>query len=741
MGQCYSQEDTSPKVISMTVSPRSIEGHSAGPLIQFAKQGSAASITSAGAQPKTTSTQGGPREETLRNLQQLQHLMKSREKIDDVVMQTLPTNFIIQFVSHESPGLQQKAKDFNALMESATQAAPEFHRAMHRVVKRAGLTPAAFALHDGKKLCYGDTLYKTLTEAALKPAERCRQKAKDDFGGDLSKVFDLVRCSIVVNTEEQLIAVAKALMSLEVVRLKNRFKAPLWNGYRDALYNIRISDHICEVQLHLGAILQQTEESYGHYQLFRKFFAVTNDVYKRRMAMLEKYFDCYSDSDVERVLLRLLASDDETMLQDMAELAVIMEDSHLLKSVYDRLARLDPKNSLYKDQLGSALRRCGNFEDALSTFQECLAKQKATIGEKHPETLRTMDKVALVLDDQGKHKEAAAVYQECLADQKEHLGDTHADTLLTLNNLALVLNKQANYKEAEGLYRECLEKRKETLGDTHPGTLGTLHNLAGVLDSLGRYKEAETLFQDCLTKKQVALGNSHPDTLRTVNSLAAVLDHQGKYKEAESLYKQCLAKKKAALGDTHPDTLRTLNNLAGVLDDQCKYKEAERLYKECFARKRETLGDAHPDTLRTLNNLAGVLDNQGKYKEAEGLFRDCYAMKKATLGDSHPGTLRTMNNLARVLDNRSKYSEAEALFQECYAKKKARLGESHRDTLQALNSLAGVLFRAGKLHEAESRYMECLAQRNATLGDRHSDTVATQNNLERVKKARQDRPR
>ena len=43
-----------------------------------------------------------------------------------------------------------------------------------------------------------------------------------------------------------------------VVRLKNRFKDPLFNGYQDALYSIRVrigdtdSWHVCEVQIHLA---------------------------------------------------------------------------------------------------------------------------------------------------------------------------------------------------------------------------------------------------------------------------------------------------------------------------------------------------------------------------------------------------------------------------------------------------------------------------------------------------------
>eukprot|EP00957_Ditylum_brightwellii_P185331 14111551-Ditylum_brightwellii.AAC.1 len=60
----------------------------------------------------------------------------------------------------------------------------------------------------------------------------------------------MVRASIVVANEDQLILAAEALQGLDIVRLKNRFKEPLFTGYCDALYNIKIDGIICEVQLH-----------------------------------------------------------------------------------------------------------------------------------------------------------------------------------------------------------------------------------------------------------------------------------------------------------------------------------------------------------------------------------------------------------------------------------------------------------------------------------------------------------
>ena len=84
--------------------------------------------------------------------------------------------------------------------------------------------------------------------------------------------------------------------SYRVVRLKNRFREPLFNGYRDALYSISIrlrgGDeaevwHVCEVQLHLAAILARKEQSHMYYEYFRGYFKGNVQAVESRMVVLE----------------------------------------------------------------------------------------------------------------------------------------------------------------------------------------------------------------------------------------------------------------------------------------------------------------------------------------------------------------------------------------------------------------------------------------------------------------------
>ncbi|KAI0172943.1 hypothetical protein GGR52DRAFT_546814 [Hypoxylon sp. FL1284] len=73
------------------------------------------------------------------------------------------------------------------------------------------------------------------------------------------------------------------------------------------------------------------------------------------------------------------------------------------------------------------------------------------------------------------------------------LGREHPDTLGSMNDLALVLGSQGKYEEAEKMHRQALRLRQEVLGREHPYTLTSMSNLAGVLDSQGKYEEADSM--------------------------------------------------------------------------------------------------------------------------------------------------------------------------------------------------------------------------------------------------------
>ncbi|KAF7508555.1 hypothetical protein GJ744_009104 [Endocarpon pusillum] len=91
-------------------------------------------------------------------------------------------------------------------------------------------------------------------------------------------------------------------------------------------------------------------------------------------------------------------------------------------------------------------------------------------------------------------------------------GKKYPETLASVNNLALVLDSQGKYEEAERIHRQTLALSESVLGKKHPPTLGSVYCLANLLHSVKRYKDAELMYQRLCTGYKVTLGDSHPTT-------------------------------------------------------------------------------------------------------------------------------------------------------------------------------------------------------------------------------------
>ena len=390
---------------------------------------------------------------------------------------------------------------------------------------------------------------------------------------------------------------------------------------------------------------------------------------------VKKAFDLASKTVITSILLKC-----GWTLLDMRQdtrLGQLLEDMFLeLRQKPDK-----PSEDLLPlyDLQARSLINLGRNEAARELFEQVI-RIREVLGKTHPDTLTTMNNLALVLNRQGKYVEAEAMNRQTLEITEEVLGKTHPDTLTTMNNLALVLNGQGKYVEAEAMNRQTLKISEEVLGKTHPNTLTTMNNLAGVLDMQGKYADAEAMNRQTLEITEEVLGKTHPDTLMTMNNLAVVLDKQGKYADAEAMNRQTLEIKEEVLGKMHPDTLATMNNLALVLNRQGKYVDAEAINRQTLEIKKEVLGKTHPETLTTMSNLALVLNKQGKYADAETMNRQTLEISEEVLGKMHPDTLTSVYCLAYLLQKKQEYEEASLLYHRACTGYKLSLGSEHPTT-------------------------------------------------------------
>ena len=116
---------------------------------------------------------------------------------------------------------------------------------MHRICKDAGI--------DENKLLI----------APLKGRDRARAKVRNEYNDEWCRLVDVVRGSCILDSEKHMIDIYNKLKNMpdvvDIVRVKNRFNPPNFNGYRDVLMNIKVENHICDLQLHIEEIKNFTD--------------------------------------------------------------------------------------------------------------------------------------------------------------------------------------------------------------------------------------------------------------------------------------------------------------------------------------------------------------------------------------------------------------------------------------------------------------------------------------------------
>jgi tetratricopeptide (TPR) repeat protein len=269
-----------------------------------------------------------------------------------------------------------------------------------------------------------------------------------------------------------------------------------------------------------------------------------------------------------------------------------------------------------------------------------------------------LDRAASYLQIRGEPEPAQPLFERALNLRRAQLGDDHPDTLESINNLALDLWGLGHYGQAQQLAEEVFTRRRRVQGDDHPDTLQSAHNLASHLQESGHYEQARQLHEDTFARHRRVLGDDHPGTLHSASGLAITLKALGQFEQARQLGEDTLARRRRILGDDHIYTLRSAYNLAASLRGLGRYEQARQLGEDTLARQRRILGDDHFHTLRSASDLALTLEAQGQYEQARQLAEDTLARQRRTLGNNHPDTRKSVQNLAAIVTKLDKHDQS-----------------------------------------------------------------------------------
>jgi len=306
--------------------------------------------------------------------------------------------------------------------------------------------------------------------------------------------------------------------------------------------------------------------------------------------------------------------------------------------------------------------------------------------------------------------------------RRKTLGENAPETLKSMEALAMVYKYRSQYSQAEAIYRRVLQAQRKTLGKNHPDTLTTSEDY-GFFDSfMGRYSEAEALLRPVVDARR-----SHPEQreafLWALNCLADVYQAEGKYVEAESNARQGLAVARKFHGDEHPDVIRFLMTLERSYRATNRPEEAEKITLSLVSNFQKQYGAEHPDTLLMESDLAGVYRLEGRFAEAAALLARILDISRRTNGSEDAYTLAYECYYIANLDSLGKFAEADRFASKNLETYRRVHGEEFRGTLASELIVANHERLMGRYHEAEPILIQLMATVQKIRGAEHPDVA------------------
>ena len=468
----------------------------------------------------------------------------------------------------------------------------------------------------------------TLKIAPLKGRDRAGAKAQDEYADKTapcySWLFDITRGAALCQTEDaivQLYASLEANDRVDIVRTKNRFNPPLFNGYQDILMNVAVKvenvSHMCELQIHLMPIKESEalHQSHTVYEYFRSFFLGNSDAVAQRLEMLCKLPVDKAD-DVDELVGHVLGSD---------------ADTNLLVSLCELLTSIQ------------------EYAGVVTVREAILAEQEQLFGVEMIGVGKARFELGKAYDDLGNHAKARDACEFVLPIYERQYGSDHTKVAEVLNYLgAAYVTLRSDCGKARDVLERALAIREREYGRLHPDVAATLTKLGDAHRALGDYSKSRDILERALAIDERAYGSDHPEVAKTLTSLGFTYGDSKDHAKKRDLLERALAINERAFGREHPEVAQTLMDLGsayGRLGDHAKERD---LLERALAINERAFGREHPEVAKTLTRLGKAYDHLGDQAKARAMLERALAIEEQAYGPDHPNVKQTKKELAKL---------------------------------------------------------------------------------------------
>ncbi len=672
----------------------------------------------------------------------LKHLFETRKRIEECAASKDPGNKCrkIKAKSH-SGGIEKKdgsfkkdcqqrnsnnkvVRNLDDLYAAAEAAYPEFKSIVEQLVDEIS----------------GLDYKKNIILAELKPRGKAYEKAATeysdrDLGPPESWLYDICRAGIVCNTVKQVSEISKWLTSNStVIKAKNRFADPVFNGYRDLLYHISVPygdgrSHICEVQVHLKAIYDLNVQcgTIKHYEYFRKSFSNPWRSQEDALSDLEK-MNKYTKIEGP-FMKRLLKSEDPEQLLLFAEiLRKELEEYERALELYRRVLGLqeeahgvdNPEMAATYQSIGLVLGAMGDTDESLQNLLKALAIQESFLGADHVQVADSYVEIGHMLSKRGDYSGAYTQYQRTQLIRENKLGKEHFLVIKSIQDIGLVLQKKGDFEDSEKQYRKALAIQKDVLGEDHMD-VATTHSLIGKsLCMYGDFEKAMIEEKIALSMREKSLGKNHVSAADSHTAIGVLLFHKGDYKTSRWHHNKALKIRESMLGKGDGECAishRHLGKLLSCFDGD--YKGAVKALKRAQEILGANVGMDNPVTANSYLDLGHIHLRHGKHQEALAEYRRAKVILESNLGQTHPETAATYLCTGDALNLAGEQDEALQMHRKALVVLQSVLGNSNPRTADGYQSTGDVFMASGNPELALPEHREALKIRKQVLRKDH----------------------
>ena len=190
------------------------------------------------------------------------------------------------------------------------------------------------------------------------------------------------------------------------------------------------------------------------------------------------------------------------------------------------------------------------------------------------------------------------------------MGNDHPDTLMSMNNLALAYWQHAQRAGAIELYVDALELKRKKLGNDHLETQIGVANLGNVYFKNGQLDKAIILMEEASTASRQLT------RIRWINGeLMAAYAANNQPEKAKAIFQEFLPLLEAADAGDSLELADNYTSFALPLLDLKMYSDAERLFQRIYGIHKRLRPD-HWMTFRALGLLGTAKNRQNRHEDA-----------------------------------------------------------------------------------------------------------------------------